>query len=33
MDYSDDTCRNGFTQGQVNRLASILYQYRGISLY
>ncbi|QRV72956.1 extracellular metalloprotease [Ceratobasidium sp. AG-Ba] len=33
MDYSDDTCRTGFTNGQYNRLAQVIYQYRGINLY
>ena len=33
MDYSNDACRKRFTNGQVNRLAQQLYQYRGINLY
>ena len=33
MDYSNDACRKRFTNGQVNRLAGVIYQYRGINLY
>ncbi|KAG6818972.1 hypothetical protein H0H93_016746 [Arthromyces matolae] len=33
MDYSDDGCRVRFTSGQYNRLAQVIYQYRGINLY
>ncbi|MBP2479221.1 hypothetical protein JOF53_008093 [Crossiella equi] len=33
MDYSDDTCRTGFTNGQYNRMAQHLYQQRAINLY
>ncbi|KAG6906100.1 hypothetical protein DXG01_015941 [Tephrocybe rancida] len=33
MDYSDDACRVKFTNGQFNRLAQALNQYRGINLY
>ncbi|KFZ03843.1 hypothetical protein V502_10613 [Pseudogymnoascus sp. VKM F-4520 (FW-2644)] len=33
MDGTDDNCRVRFTNGQYNRLAQTLNQYRGINLY
>ncbi|KAG6860780.1 hypothetical protein C0995_007684 [Termitomyces sp. Mi166 len=33
MDYSNDACKARFTPGQYNRLAQMLYNYRGINLY
>jgi hypothetical protein len=30
MDYSDDACMNKFTAGQVNRMDSMVIQYRGL---
>ncbi|KAG6918303.1 hypothetical protein DXG01_015395 [Tephrocybe rancida] len=33
MDYTDDNCRTGFTNGQYNRAANAIYQYRRINLF
>ncbi|KAI0296335.1 metalloprotease [Multifurca ochricompacta] len=33
MDYTFDSCRTRFTNGQYSRLAQAVYQYRGINLY
>lgn len=32
MDYSDDSCMNNFTPGQITRLQSQISTYRGIEL-
>ena len=32
MDYSDDSCMNNFTKGQIARLQSQISTYRGITL-
>ncbi|QRV87823.1 extracellular metalloprotease [Ceratobasidium sp. AG-Ba] len=32
MDYSNDPCRRQFTNGQYNRIAKAISQYRGINL-
>jgi hypothetical protein len=30
MDYTDDSCMNGFTDGQIARIKSQIWNFRGI---
>jgi hypothetical protein len=32
MDYTNDACMNGFTNGQIARIQSQISTYRGINL-